>query len=80
MTFEVKLPDLGEDTATEVVVSCWLVREGDSVAEGEDLLEVTTDKAAFTVPCPKSGTVDELLVDEGDIVEVEEPLCLLEVQ
>ena len=79
MMYEVNLPDLGDDTVTEVVVSCWLVDEGDVVTQGDDLVEVTTDKAAFNVPSPKSGTLVEILVSEGDTAGRDDVLCILEL-
>ncbi|MBN2311036.1 MAG: hypothetical protein JXR94_18820 [Candidatus Hydrogenedentes bacterium] len=78
MTYEVKLPSLGEDSVEEATVSYWLVEEGDQVKEGDDLVEMTTDKAAFSVPSPESGTVLEKLVEEGDDVRVGDVLCTLE--
>ena len=65
MLHEVKLTDLGEDAAEEATVSYWLAEEGDAVIEGEDLVEMTTDKAAFSVPSPKTGILREKLVEEG---------------
>lgn len=79
MKYEVKLPNLGDDAAEEATVSYWLVEEGDLVHEGDDLVEMTTDKAAFSVQAPKSGTVLEKLVEEGDEVTVGDVLCLLEL-
>lgn len=78
MLYEVKLPDLGEDAAEEATVSYWLVEEGDAVIEGEDLVEMTTDKAAFSVPSPKTGILREKLVEDGDDVTVGEVICLIE--
>ena len=48
MTYEVKLPTLGDDGGDTATVSYWLVEEGDSVKEGEDIVELTTDKAAVS--------------------------------
>lgn len=79
MRYEVKLPDLGEDAADEATVSYWLVEEGDEVTEADDLVEMTTDKAAFSVPSPKSGVLLEKLVEEGDDVSVGDVLCILEI-
>lgn len=79
MTYDVRLTDLGEDAAEEAEVSTWLVAEGDVVEEGDDLVEMTTDKAAFNVPSPKAGTVRELSVDEGGLVSVGDVLCVLDV-
>ncbi|MBI4557977.1 MAG: hypothetical protein HY706_10380 [Candidatus Hydrogenedentes bacterium] len=79
MKYEVKLPSLGDEAADEATVSYWLVEEGDLVHEGDDLVEMTTDKAAFSVPSPKSGTILEKVVEEGDEVSVGDVLCFLEL-
>lgn len=79
MLCEVKLPDLGEDAAEEATVSYWLVEEADAVNEGDDLVEMTTDKAAFSVPSPNTGILREKLVEEGDDVTVGDVICVLEV-
>jgi pyruvate/2-oxoglutarate dehydrogenase complex dihydrolipoamide acyltransferase (E2) component len=77
--YEVELPDLGDDAESEAVVSFWLKEEGETVTEGEDLIELTTDKAAFTLPAPKSGVLLEKRVGEGDEITVGDILCTLEV-
>ena len=78
MAIEVKLPSLGEDAADEATIGYWLVGEGDTVREGDDLVEMTTDKAAFSVPSPADGTVAKLVAAEGDVVRVGDVLCTLE--
>jgi pyruvate/2-oxoglutarate dehydrogenase complex dihydrolipoamide acyltransferase (E2) component len=78
MRHECKLPGMGDDGPEEATVAYWLVGVGDDVSEGDDLVELTTDKASFTVPCPQGGTVIELLVAEGDDVAVGEVLCMIE--
>jgi pyruvate dehydrogenase E2 component (dihydrolipoamide acetyltransferase) len=70
MATEVKLPPLGEDAPDEAEVSFWYVDEGDQIAEGDDMVEMVTDKAAFTVPAPFSGTVESIAVQEGDKADV----------
>jgi len=79
MKLEVRLPSMGEDAADEATVAYWPVEEGEVVHEGDDLVELTTDKAAFSVPCPKSGTLVEKVVEEGDEVAVGDLICILEV-
>lgn len=79
MRIEVTLPDLGEDSVQAVTVSGWLVKPGQAVHEGDDLLELVTDKAAFTLPCPLPGTLAQMLVGEGDKIRVGDALCVLEV-
>jgi len=60
---EVRLPDLGE--VEEVRVIEWLREVGGQVAEGEDLVEVETEKTTFVVPAPAEGRLLEVLADEG---------------
>jgi 2-oxoglutarate dehydrogenase E2 component (dihydrolipoamide succinyltransferase) len=78
MRYEVTLPSMGDDANT-AIVSLWLADEGDIVNENDDLVEMTTDKAAFTVPSPKTGTLAEKLVEEDDEVAVGDVLCILEI-
>jgi pyruvate/2-oxoglutarate dehydrogenase complex dihydrolipoamide acyltransferase (E2) component len=75
---EVTLPDLGEDSVQAVTVAGWLARPGQVLGEGEDLLELTTDKAAFTLPCPRPGMLSSTIVAEGDKINVGDALCILE--
>ncbi len=73
----VKLPKLG-DTANEVLVLEWSVAPGDSVAVGDVLMRVETDKVEADVPSPVAGVVAELRVDIEDEVEVGAALCVIE--
>ena len=51
---------------------------GDTVKEGEDLVELTTEKASFNLPSPVSGTVKQVIVGEGDKVKVGQTLATIE--
>lgn len=64
-----KLPDLGEGIHEGEVVSV-LVTVGDTVSEGDPILEVETDKAAVEIPSPFTGTVKEIIVKPGEVVKV----------
>ena len=66
---EAKLPPLGEGIE-KANVSYWHKAIGDSVKEGEDLVELVTEKATFNMPSPASGILREILVQEGDEVMV----------
>ena len=79
MLYEVPLPDLGDDFLEQATVTLWHVKQGDIVHEGDDLVEMATDKASFTVPSPKTGRLVELLVEEDQEVKVDQVLCVLEV-
>ena len=78
MRKEVYLSDMGEEPEEKIEVALWVAQVGDELKEGDDLLEVTTDKAAFTVPVPMSGRLVEKCVQEGDIISVNQCLCILE--
>ena len=74
---EVKLPPIAEGV-DKANVSYWHRAVGDSVKEGEDLVELVTDKATFNLPAPVSGIVKEVLVNEGDEAKVGQILAKIE--
>ena len=69
MATTVSMPQLGE-TVTEGTILRWAKQVGDAIAEDEVLVEISTDKVDTEVPSPVSGTILEILVSEGDTVEV----------
>jgi pyruvate dehydrogenase E2 component (dihydrolipoamide acetyltransferase) len=69
MLREFKFPDVGEGIAEAEIVR-WLVKEGDSVNEDQDLLEVETDKALLTLNSPYTGKITKLHGKEGDMIKV----------
>ena len=77
---EVVLPELGADAGDEAEVSFWYFDVGDAVERDDDLVEMVTDKATFNVPSPVSGTLLELVADEGDTVKEGDVICLVESQ
>ena len=77
MLCEFKFPDVGEGIAEGEIVR-WLVKEGDSVKEDQDLLEVETDKALLTLNSPYTGKVTQLHGKEGEIIKVGDVLTTIE--
>lgn len=75
---EFKLPDIGEGVAEGEIVN-WLVKEGDSVDENQEMVEVMTDKATVTIGAPKAGKVAERRFKVGDTVPVGEILIVLDL-
>ena len=69
MATKVLMPRQG-NTVESCVILEWKKKEGDSVEEGEIICEVETDKAAFEVEAPASGTLIKTFFDEGDDVPV----------
>lgn len=74
MATELNMPQMGE-SVTEGTISRWLVKEGDTVARDQPLLEISTDKVDAEVPSPAAGTVLKLLRSEGETIAVGEPLA-----
>ncbi len=70
------MPQLGE-TVTEGTITRWLKQVGDRVEADEPLFEVSTDKVDSEVPAPVAGVVTEILVPEGETVEVGTRLAVL---
>src|SRR5215204_1203584 len=66
---DIQMPQLGE-TVTEGTITKWFKQIGEQVAEDEPLFEVSTDKVDSEVPSPVSGVLSEILVQEGDTVDV----------
>ena len=68
-TIEVKLPKMGE-SIKEATILNWLKKVGDSVEQGEAILEVATDKVDSEVAAPESGILTEVLVELNEVVEI----------
>ena len=76
MATTVSMPQLGE-TVTEGTILRWAKQVGDTIAEDEVLVEISTDKVDTEVPSPVAGTVLEILVEEGATVEVGTELVVI---
>jgi len=75
---QVTLPEMGE-SVTEGTVAKWLKQPGDSVREGEALVEVTTDKVDAEIPAPASGKLLKILAEAGQTITVGAPLAEIEI-
>ncbi|HET6616859.1 MAG TPA: biotin/lipoyl-containing protein, partial [Gemmatimonadota bacterium] len=69
MPVDVIMPQMGESIAEGTLVK-WLKKPGDAVERDENLFEISTDKVDAEIPSPSSGTLGEILVHEGQTVEV----------
>src|SRR6266498_1632336 len=69
MATDVVMPQMGESIA-EGTVSRWIKKVGDKVERDEPLLEISTDKVDAEIPSPASGTLSEILAQEGQTVAV----------
>lgn len=77
MSIELKVPEVGE-SVTEVYIGDWLKSEGDSVEEGDPLVELESEKATFELPAPKAGVLSKILKSSGDQAEIGEVIGELE--
>ncbi len=62
------MPQFGETVQEEITVLRWLKKVGQTVAEGEALLEIETDKAAMTVEAADSGRLARITQEAGAVV------------
>ncbi len=76
---DVTMPQLGE-TVTEGTITKWFKQVGDKVEEDEALFEVSTDKVDSEVPASTSGYLSEILVKEGETVDVGAKLAVISDQ
>src|SRR5207244_13516658 len=70
------MPQMGV-SVSEGTVTKWLKQQGDHVAFDEPLLEISTDKVDTEVPSPGEGVVQQILVQEGETVEVGTKLAVI---
>jgi len=77
---EVKLPELGKDAAHEATVSFFYPELGDHVDEGDELVEMLTDKAAFNVPSPVTGKLLQIVAKDNAVVKVGQTLAVIETE
>ena len=79
MEKELTMPKLRPDMENGVLCS-WLKEEGDTVAAGEPLFEIETDKVVNQIEATEGGVLKKQLFEEGDTVNVETPVAILETK
>ena len=77
MSIEIKVPVLGE-SVVEATVAKWMKNVGEKVNADEPIVELETDKVSLEVPSPKAGVLTDIVAKEGDTVEVDAILALLQ--
>jgi 2-oxoglutarate dehydrogenase E2 component (dihydrolipoamide succinyltransferase) len=73
---EIKVPELGE-SILEANIQKWLKNEGESIAEGEPIAALETDKVNVDVIAPESGVLQEILKQAGETVAVGEVIGVI---
>src|SRR5207302_714868 len=77
MATEVVMPQMGESIA-EGTITKWLKNVGDHVDRDEPLFEISTDKVDAEIPSPAAGTLTEVRFKEGETVEVNTVVAVLD--
>jgi len=77
MATEVQMPQMGESIA-EGTITKWFKQVGDHVDRDEPLFEISTDKVDAEIPSPAAGTLTEIRFKEGDTVEVNTTVAVLD--
>jgi pyruvate dehydrogenase E2 component (dihydrolipoamide acetyltransferase) len=77
MSTEVVMPQMGESIA-EGTITKWLKKVGDRVERDEPLFEISTDKVDAEIPSPAAGVLSQVLFNEGDTVEVNKVVAVLD--
>ena len=76
MSIPVIIPQVGQSIAEATIIK-WFKKKGDRVEKGESLVEIGTDKINTEIPSPESGTVEQILVEEGETVPINTQIALL---
>lgn len=77
MAIELKVPSLGE-SITEVFIGEWRKKQGERAANGENLVEIESDKATVEVSAPQDGVISKILKKKGETAAVGEVIGYLE--
>src|SRR5216683_7114520 len=77
MSTEVVMPQMGESIA-EGTITKWLKQVGERVERDEPLFEISTDKVDAEIPSPAAGTLTEIRFKEGETVEVNHVVAVLD--
>ena len=74
MSIEIKVPVLPE-SVTDATIAAWHKKPGDSVTEGENLVDLETDKVVLEVPAPADGVLESIAEPEGTTVVASQVLA-----
>ena len=79
MLYVFKFPDIGEGIHEGKILK-WHVKKGQTVAEGDAVVNVETDKVVTDIPIPKDGVIKNLFGKEGEVINVGDALVEMEVE
>ena len=78
MAYELKLPQLAAEMEYGTVLR-WLKAEGESVAQGESLVEIEAEKVNHELEAPVSGRIETIVAQEGDEIKVGATIAIIDV-
>ena len=78
MNIEIKIPQLSE-SVTEATLVTWHKQVGEAVAEGENLIDIETDKVVLELPASNSGVLSKIIKGDGEKVVSGEVIALLDI-
>jgi 2-oxoglutarate dehydrogenase E2 component (dihydrolipoamide succinyltransferase) len=74
---EVKVPQLAE-SVVDATLMAWQKAEGEAVTEGENLIDLETDKVTLEVTAPASGVLKKIVMNEGDTAEPDDVIAIID--
>ncbi|MEJ2308594.1 MAG: 2-oxoglutarate dehydrogenase complex dihydrolipoyllysine-residue succinyltransferase [Gammaproteobacteria bacterium] len=77
MSIDIRVPGLPESVADATVLS-WHKQPGEAVTRDENLVDLETDKVVLEVPAPADGVLTDIQFNEGDTVEADQVLAILD--
>ncbi|MEO6496028.1 MAG: biotin/lipoyl-containing protein, partial [Solirubrobacteraceae bacterium] len=69
----------GGESVTEGTILEWAVKVGDAVADGDTIVEISTDKVDMELPAPAAGTITEIVAAEGETVTVGQVIARMQL-
>ncbi len=78
-TYEIRIPRMGEGII-EAIITKWLKNVNDTIEADDPIVEIATDKVDSEIPSPVSGKLIKQLFNEGDTVEVDKVIAIIETE
>ena len=80
MRVEFELLDIGAEAGNKIVVAFWHVEKDEEFVEGNDIMEVSTNKATFNISAISTGKLIKILVEEGEPVEPGDAIAIIDIE
>mgnify|MGYP000269630324 FL=1 len=82
MDYMVYIPEEAkpDEKDLKVQISQWLVKIGETVEKGIELVEICTDKAVYVITAPVSGILKKVLIEEGQFFSPDNPICIINMK